>query len=640
MKSVLISILLFVSFNLWTQPVLTSDYYFQEGQHEYGFYNVETAILEKEGANVLWDFSSSQQNQNEKLTLIYHLDTLLGNDIYQVLPFYGTVSTDNLEKTDLILTKSNVQGYLDINLLSTDSSINLIKNGNIDCDTGSFSKRKTRKPFKVFPPNLNFRDRIVDSIYFEITSPEKDTILTSNTFVYSGFGSFIHPSGIAICDVIQLKQIKPNHLGELEIATGWYSRETGGPIAMFTRSLDREASHYQVEIKKLEAANISLNDRGRDTLIYKHNTRECGFTINFYPNNSCDGFLVNEIVYIDLWNDGRIDTYTSQKEINFLTYNFEIGTHRIVFEHSLSKEVAEQILVIEDDKAPEIAGYCDGNFYYKGILKDSSGVLITPSDLYVGVKDNNCRDSLVYRFWLSSMEADGIPEPRGWSRAELLSTLPSTYYINCFLEDKQLLTGIIYAFDSAGNWSSNYVYLTIYSGNCVYYCPTETLTKLSIQDIRGNTLDQIVSLEYGKEMERQNSLYLYRVCPADTTTRFDFRKTSSVLENVSSFDLLLIQQHILGLKPFTSFYQFAAADVNFSGDITAFDLLIIKRTILGLNQTFVYGRNWVFYEKLEGLLDLQPNIDVLPLHLLEEKRFTLVDTTYHFLGVKLGDVSN
>lgn len=233
-----------------------------------------------------------------------------------------------------------------------------------------------------------------------------------------------------------------------------------------------------------------------------------------------------------------------------------------------------------------------------------------------------------------------VPHPDSLSIDEILTTLSDSVFINCFEEQEKHFGGLLYAFDAAGNWSKSEFWLTVFSNNCIYYCPTETFTKLSFKDSKGNSLDQIIAPAYGKEMEIQDSLYLYRVCTADTTlNRLNFYRKSNILEGVSTFDLLLIQQHILGKKPFTTFQQFAAADVNFSGDITAFDILTIKRTILGFNSNFNYGTNWIFYEKNKDLETQQPNIDVLPLHLWEEKRFALKDTTYYFLGVKLGNVS-
>jgi len=298
-------------------------------------------------------------------------------------------------------------------------------------------------------------------------------------------------------------------------------------------------------------------------------------------------------------------------------------------------------LVLADKQSPIFTFPCLDGWLYKYFSTDSFYATITPNDLlFWGISDNHCEGTLTYRMWFEGMDELGIPRPDTLSIPQILSELPTSYQIDCFEADEKSISGILYAFDLAGNWTSTYIYLNLFSNNCRLPCSLETTTKLSITDIDGNFLNQIIANDYGKEMDQQDDLYLYQICKTDSTNeRLNFYKTSNAVENVSTFDLLLIQQHILGKKPFTTFYQFAAADVNYSGDITAFDLLTIKRTILGLNPSFIEGRSWVFFERETGLLDKHPYTDVLPLHLLEEKRFELIDTTYHFLGIKLGDVS-
>jgi len=50
---------------------------------------------------------------------------------------------------------------------------------------------------------------------------------------------------------------------------------------------------------------------------------------------------------------------------------------------------------------------------------------------------------------------------------------------------------------------------------------------------------------------------------------------------VSTFDLILINQHILGVQPFDDPYDYLAADVNNTSSITILDMIGIRRAILG-----------------------------------------------------------
>lgn len=58
------------------------------------------------------------------------------------------------------------------------------------------------------------------------------------------------------------------------------------------------------------------------------------------------------------------------------------------------------------------------------------------------------------------------------------------------------------------------------------------------------------------------------------------------LAGVTALDLVLIQKHILGLAPFTSPYQFIAADANKTKSVTAADISEIRKLILGVTNTF------------------------------------------------------
>lgn len=67
---------------------------------------------------------------------------------------------------------------------------------------------------------------------------------------------------------------------------------------------------------------------------------------------------------------------------------------------------------------------------------------------------------------------------------------------------------------------------------------------------------------------------------------------------VTSFDLVLISKHILGLEPFTDPYNFIAADANNSGSITTFDITTIRKVILGIEDNFPGDRSWRFVPNL------------------------------------------
>jgi len=68
------------------------------------------------------------------------------------------------------------------------------------------------------------------------------------------------------------------------------------------------------------------------------------------------------------------------------------------------------------------------------------------------------------------------------------------------------------------------------------------------------------------------------------------------LNGVSTFDLVLIQKHILNVQALNSPYKMIAADVNNSKSITTLDLIALRKLILNIDQTFQNNTSWRFVD--------------------------------------------
>lgn len=73
-------------------------------------------------------------------------------------------------------------------------------------------------------------------------------------------------------------------------------------------------------------------------------------------------------------------------------------------------------------------------------------------------------------------------------------------------------------------------------------------------------------------------------------------KTDIATSGVTTHDLLLLAQHILGARPLHSPYALIAADVNMSGSVTTMDVVLLRRLILNLDDRFPHGRTWRFID--------------------------------------------
>lgn len=116
---------------------------------------------------------------------------------------------------------------------------------------------------------------------------------------------------------------------------------------------------------------------------------------------------------------------------------------------------------------------------------------------------------------------------------------------------------------------------------------------------------------------------------------------NNVRNGVSTLDVLFLQKHVLGLKPFDSPYKLIAADVNSSGDITAFDMLLLRQLILSVIDEFPNTPSWKFVDAAyvfdEEIDPLQQDIATsIPLDMT--KLGPQLDN--RFIAVKIGDLNN
>ncbi len=111
------------------------------------------------------------------------------------------------------------------------------------------------------------------------------------------------------------------------------------------------------------------------------------------------------------------------------------------------------------------------------------------------------------------------------------------------------------------------------------------------------------------------------------------------LDGVSTFDIVLIQSHILGKRFFTDPFQHIAADINNSKSVTAADISELRKLILGINEKFSNNSSWkfissefVFSDPNHPLDDVIPNQFSIP---------SLQDNVFvSFKGIKIGDVDD
>lgn len=93
-----------------------------------------------------------------------------------------------------------------------------------------------------------------------------------------------------------------------------------------------------------------------------------------------------------------------------------------------------------------------------------------------------------------------------------------------------------------------------------------------------------------------NGTYGFIHLAADQAYTIEASWDESPFNGVSTFDLILINQHILGIQPFDNPYDYLASDINNTKSITILDMIGIRRAILGQVNTLSNSPSWKFVE--------------------------------------------
>ncbi|NOT38156.1 MAG: hypothetical protein HOP11_12350 [Saprospiraceae bacterium] len=111
------------------------------------------------------------------------------------------------------------------------------------------------------------------------------------------------------------------------------------------------------------------------------------------------------------------------------------------------------------------------------------------------------------------------------------------------------------------------------------------------------------------------------------------------LDGVSTYDIVQLQQHILGKKLFSDPFQYIAGDVNKSRTITSADISEIRKLILGTTEKFSKNNSWRFIVSDYKFINRND-----PLNDDWPETYTIKDINTHtwvgFTGIKIGDIDD
>lgn len=118
-------------------------------------------------------------------------------------------------------------------------------------------------------------------------------------------------------------------------------------------------------------------------------------------------------------------------------------------------------------------------------------------------------------------------------------------------------------------------------------------------------------------------------------------KNNNPLNGVTTFDMVLMMKHILGIEPFDDPLKYIAGDVNNSGEVTTLDIIKIRKVILNIDNQFTGNTSWRFIPAGVNFSNPDNPFNEFDYHENRGIAFDMNDdlSDLEFEGVKIGDVN-
>lgn len=407
----------------------------------------------------------------------------------------------------------------------------------------------------------------------------------------------------------------------------------------FTPPLDPTIPNNLVRINVSEnylSDTLAIEVVQKDTCLLFTDKFQCKSTQSFQAaltrSSACGALSFN-------WSIATNGNILAQGEGRNFDYEIDYYTaYDVTF--TVSDTCGNQSIVTEDYTFLDCQGpnleVLSGQVLKIGLNKST---VLKPRDLIATVTDN-CTDSTQIINKIAT-ERIGLFNDSSFSVESILA-LPDSLILSCNNTAGTQLV-YIYSVDERGNYwiSQSFIIVQIGLGVDCEITPVLHQVLGNVSTVDGEGIDSVViafssAIKEFDEVTDEEGNYAH-ILPRGNYELTPYRADDPA-NGVSTFDLVLMRQHILGNKPFENEYQFIAADANFSGSITTFDLVILSKLILGVSDPFGNESGWIFLSSDYDLGSGIPNLDSLPTSRIVQTSLE-VDSGFDFIGIKKGDVN-
>jgi hypothetical protein len=317
------------------------------------------------------------------------------------------------------------------------------------------------------------------------------------------------------------------------------------------------------------------------------------------------------------------------------------GTHKIkwiVQDGCGNETVCEYTFIVKDCKPPSVV--CINGLSVN--LMPPGMIMLFASDFLLHASDN-CTPEDLLTFAIRRADgsenfpadANGLPITQvSFGCGDDLGNQPVELWVMDQAGNADYCETIISIQDNAnvcnsGNFTSVAGALKTDSGEGLEDCDVE----ISGQETSGSLFNHFGMTNESGEYNFSN------IVPMGSNYTLTPAKDDNPLNGVSTYDLVLISKHILGLQPFDSPFKMIAADANKSGSITTFDVVELRKLILGIYTDLPSNTSWRFVDKSFTFPDpSNPFQTLFP----ENKTVSGIGSSQmaeDFTAIKVGDVN-
>jgi len=344
---------------------------------------------------------------------------------------------------------------------------------------------------------------------------------------------------------------------------------------------------YNQIVKVLNSANPEFTSSCTPQSICSYES-DCGSTLVTLTASGIDDCTeesqLNFTYEVDVDYDGTIDF--SGNGATFQNF-IGLGTHWIKWflEDGCGNVVScDYIFVVADCKNP--TPYCLNGIAIE-LMPNLGTIDVWASDIDAGSYDN-CEVAEL-RIYSPSMGPGQIAPPVGSS---------SVYTFDC--DDIGEQTVDLWVLDIHGNWAYCITYVDIQDNN--QSCTNSNTVSVSgmIENENGQGIENVTVDVSGSNamsfITGPNGSFNFPSLSMGGNYSLTPEKNINLLNGVSTFDLVLISRHILGINYLNSPYKRIAADVNNSGSVSTFDIVNLRKVILQMEDHFPNNKSWRFID--------------------------------------------